>query len=140
MTALSLHLQTEANKEATYEYLKTHKEVDIPTMTKDLGFSKNQVVHYLRYLTLHGHVTKVVRAARAKRVALYSIGRQPFIKKARPVNEIKEGEYKVPEAAKPYLRVHKLLDKKEQTPTTSTKSRHKHIGSMQSGMQLFSNW
>ena len=47
MTALSLHLQTEANKEATYEYLKTHKEVDIPTMVKDLGFSTPPTASYV---------------------------------------------------------------------------------------------
>ena len=131
MTALNVHERTELAKETLCNYLKTHKDVTMPDLMKALNLTKNQATHYLKFLTERGHVAKYVQRNKAKRFAVYNLGRTPFSKKAKPVIEsIVDKTVHVPHA-----RVVKLTDRPYFSDLMPKK--YKTTVSIGSGMTMF---
>jgi hypothetical protein len=140
MTTLAKLEKAEEVRVNIYEYFKTHRDCTMSDVISDLGITKNQATHHLRYLVGHNHIVKMVRRNAAKRFAIYNLGRRPYSRKAKvnPVR-VKPEVLDLSPQVKAVTRVFKLLDRKEHIHPKA-KPRKTNYGSMQSGMAMFGNW
>ena len=140
MTTLAKLEEAEGTRVSIYEYIKAHKNCIAPDMIKELGITKNQSIHHLKYLVGQGHVVKMVRRNATKRYAVYNLGNQPYSRKVKvnPVHS-KEPELILAPQAQAVVRVFRLLDRKTHMQPKAKSKTHLY-GSMQSGMQMFGNW
>ena len=140
MTTLAKLEEAEDTRVSVYEYIKTHKDCLMPDMIKDLGITKNQAIHHLKFLVGQDYVAKMIRRNATKRFAIYNTGKRPYTRKTKvnPVHD-KEPELVLAPQAVAVARVVRLLDTHRPTPPKS-KSRSTAYGSIQSGMALFGNW
>jgi predicted ArsR family transcriptional regulator len=131
---MNVHKRTEEAKEKLWEYICARKNITSPQVCKDLGLTKNQAIHYLKFLTERGYITKLVQRHTNKRFAIYNAGQKPFKKKAKPIIEdtVDRTVYV------PHARIVKLTDRPYFSDSIPKK--HKTTVSIGSGMNLFSNW
>lgn len=142
MTTLAKLEEAEDTRVSVYEYIKTHKDCLMPDMVKDLGITKNQAIHHLKYLVGQDYVAKMVRRNATKRFAVYNSGKRPYTRKTKvnPVHE-KQPELILAPQATAVSRVIRLTDRpylNEALPRKRTSG--SQFVSIGSGMSLFRNW
>lgn len=136
---IEINARVDANREATYLYIKAHKDVSGLVCTEELKFyAKGK--KYLDWLTAQGHLSRAKKISNGRRMYVYNAA-IPYVK---PIQKNPDAKLISSEdIIKSVTRVFKLLDRpqtlttKEERAKARTTSKSVAIGS---SMQLFGGW
>lgn len=136
------HAETEETKDRIYKYVSAHSNVTMPELVRELGISKGQAMHALKFLTYRNHISKSIVQTKNGRFAQYNKDRVQFIKQVNIKIERVKNEFilELAPQAKAVAKVYRLLDRAPSKQPKEKSRSNSRVYGMQSSMQMFGNW